>query len=331
MSRAICYCNNKNWLNDSDFLNASTAASSIRNHKEVRARVEDIVFKRVENLQIEDFIGKFGGIGKYEKDISIKHLTWDIFNAEEIPLAETTTSVNGKQIPVVIFAKFSKTIYGTPATIFKVKNKSTQENLAYIEIVRTYKQKGGNYYPENRCKSERESGSLRVEMFRGEYKYIDDQAIICLLTQIAMEVFSLEPDVRLEGCSVHSQGYVYEAAGFRSPYSSNDLYLDEIKAARAEKRLFPTYKDLTMLTFYIHKWLNFSGGTKFANKSDDGRTMCPAMVDFELNSDPLTWEEYIEKNRIFQNLKKGPILPKFINRDLSKLPELAELKLQRIK
>lgn len=58
-------------------------------------------------------------------------------------------------------------------------------------------------------------------------------------------------------------------------------------------------------------------GAKVINKNE-AQEIHPAMVDFELDAEPITWEQQIEKNRLLTEHENGPILPKFIKKDLSK-------------
>ncbi len=260
--------------------------------------------------------------------ISLKR---EIFNTEKVAkFGETKIMFNGKEIPVEIVSGFRYDFYGR--TYFYLKNQETTGNLGHIGFVREWKDKdtdkkwGFSYSSEldtgqpNQLQKEGRSLRFRVEDSLGQDRLNGDRPILRLLTQIAVEVFRCEPEVRLAVDSVHANGYVFATAGFRTEQndSKDNRVLDEIRKARnqQEKKVFPPYKDLSSYDVYMHKMDNYEE-TKFISKNQN-QEIHPALVDFVLDAHPITWEKQIENNRLLQDQGNGPILPKFIRKDLSK-------------
>ncbi|MBA3238152.1 MAG: hypothetical protein H0T62_07385 [Parachlamydiaceae bacterium] len=252
-------------------------------------------------------------ISSLTEKMNTNSLKREIFNTEKVAkFGETKIMFNGKEIPVEIVSGFDYDFYGR--TYFYLKNQETTENLGHIGFVREWKDKDTdkkwrlNYFSELEAGQPtqlyKEGRSLRfnVEDSLGQDRLTGDRPILRLLTQIAVEVFSCEPEVRLAVDSVHANGYVFAAAGFRTEIndSKDTRILDEIREARnqEEKMLFPPYKDLSSYDVYMYKMDNYKG-TKIINKNQN-QEIYPAMVDFVMDAEPITWEQQIDNNRFFK-------------------------------
>lgn len=190
------------------------------------------------------------------------------FNTQKVAkFGETTITFEGNEIPVEIVSEFGHSLNEdlhtySLHTYFYLRDKKTKENLGYIDF-------------------EREQHDLKIRIALAKDELIGDNRLIKrLLTQIAVEVFSCEPEVRLAANS--SNTFPFATAG--SPTAS------------------------------IHK-MNKSGvGTDFVTMTQE-KGIQPIIVDFELDAEPITWEQQIEANRLLTDHANGPILPIFIRKD----------------
>lgn len=263
-------------------------------------------------------------------------LGWRKFNNEKVvKFGETTITFEGEEIPVVVEAKFGFNSYRDDFSgdiHFCVMDTYRNNVLGKVKFIRKYKDENGSYNSEDTISKNpiltRENGRFTLE-FEDQLRRDElngDCPIMRVLLQIAMEIFSYEPEVELDIENRFAKGFAYEAAGFRS-YSDekHNFLLEEIKKHRNNGKVLPPDRNLKSYHVWMYKMNDSGMGTKFVNKSQDG-LISPALVDFELNAAPITWEEQIEKNRILKNHPGGPVLPQYIQRDLTKfIPDVRAL------
>ena len=167
-----------------------------------------------------------------------------------------------------------------------------------------------------------ESPKLYIEYFENKQLQQDstngDRPIMRLLTQIAVEIFQLEADNILEIGSTYCDADVYFAGGFADLYSGtkDDRIKYDIRTARDGNKLFPVIanRNFSGFTVYLGKSPTNSP-SQFVTKNEKDQEQ-PAMVDFDFDHPPITWEEQIKAHRLLP--EKGPILPKFFLQDLSR-------------
>jgi hypothetical protein len=250
-------------------------------------------------------------------------------NERGVKFSETKITFIGQEIPVEVKARFgswdkktfSKTID------FAIHQKNDPSMLGYFGIQRKWTLIKPNGLPDRDYSEEVGNAGKDVGTLENPRLYIryivnnvleqdstnGDRPIMRLLTQIAVEIFQLETDNTLV---IHSKDWdadIYIAGGFLYPHLSPDRIIGAIQAARADNKLFPAYRDVGSFDVYLEKSPT-NAVSKFV-KRNKGQEQ-PAMVDFDFDHLPITWEEQIAKNRLLP--EKGPILPKFFIHDLSR-------------
>ena len=119
-----------------------------------------------------------------------------------------------------------------------------------------------------------------------------------LLTQLAIEIFQRESENTIRIVSRHpAHTDLLIAVGFKSV--RNGKIDNEVQEVDRVRMLSGGYKP----DLYLIKALN-SDQTQFS--SPDGN---PALVNFQVNCEPITWEEQIRQNPLLSTTK-GQILPK---------------------
>jgi len=268
----------------------------------------------------------------YTDELKIPALpaSFDSLNKKGVILGKTKITFQGQEIPVEIRARFGSYDESTfsKRTVFGIYRQDDQSTLGHFGIQRSWTHIKPDCFPD-RDYSEGVVGAgidvgtlenprLYIEYFENPELQQDmtngDRPIMRLLTQIAVEVFQLEKDKRLEITSNHCHADVYVAGGFSKSYSSSNYLKNRLQKARDNNRLFPAYKDLTSFEVYLEKSPS-NPLTHFVTKNSENEEQ-PAMVDFDFDHPPITWEEQIAKNRLLP--EKGPILPKFFIDDLSR-------------
>jgi hypothetical protein len=278
----------------------------------------------------------------YTGEIEGSHLppSFNELNNRGVPIGETKITFCEAEIPVVIKAKFGTSDMGVNSpydfsakTILSIFRKNDQNAtvpslLGSIEIIRIWSQirPNGTYYPyysEAVWNAGKDVGTLQNRRLvsdlhdnLGQDSKNGDCPLMRLMTQIALEVFQLEPDKRLEITSHHCDADVFIAGGFSThrPSTFDAEIKADIRTAREANRLFPAYRDLGSFTVYIEK-SSSPALTRFVTRNEKDEEQ-PALVDFDFDHPPITWEEQMNTHRLLTTTK-GPILPKFFTRDPS--------------
>jgi hypothetical protein len=248
-----------------------------------------------------------------------------------VKLAETKINFEGQEIPVVVLAGFDSYDEKTfsTSTVFIVRRKDNESTLGYFCIEKRWTDKRPDgtelHYYENvvgNVVGTLEYPRLSIRQFQNLQLHQDsttgDRPIMRLLTQLAVEIFQLEAAKEiLEVGSQFCDADVYIAGGFAifNPELRRDNHIKrDIQTARANNKLFPEHRHLVQFTVYLGKSPT-NAVSQFVTWNERKEEV-PAMVDFSLDHPPITWEEQIAKNRLLP--EKGPILPKFFIRDLSR-------------
>jgi hypothetical protein len=140
-----------------------------------------------------------------------------------------------------------------------------------------------------------------------------DLPLHVLLTDIIMKIFMNEsfPRICVEASSC--QAYVFYAAGFYGDFNDT-FFIRTFQEARAVKKIFPPFKQLPNITFWLEK-SDFGFATSIVSRCRD--KISPALVDFTLSNDKITWEKRLAERMPLGDVT-GPILPEFHAKDLSK-------------
>ncbi len=271
----------------------------------------------------------------YTVELKISELpqSFKSLNERGVTLKETKITFQGREIPVEIKARFGSWNEKTFSnrTVFALHPKNDPSMLGFFGIERkwTHIKPDGNSnrdYSEGVVNVGKDVGTLEnprlyIQYFENRHFAQDstngDRPIMRLLTQIAVEIFQLEADNTLEIGSNHCDADVYFAGGFADLYSNkNDRIKRDIQAARDGNKLFPAIanRNLSGFDVYLRKSSNNSL-SQFVTRNEKDQEQ-PAMVDFDFDHPPITWEAQIAKNRLLP--EKGPILPKFFLHDLSR-------------
>jgi hypothetical protein len=169
---------------------------------------------------------------------------------------------------------------------------------------------------------------LVIEDIRDDFDHANSMLMLRLLTQIAVEIFQRETDTQLNFNTIYNQRYVLLSGGFSGGMAEDDTEeLAKVAEARANNDLFPDNEDLGGRIVSISKLPIEQEGTHLVSKKrnkDRQRIINPALVDFELGVAPITWEAQIQKKPLLNGT--GPILPKYMWRDLSKYEILSPIK-----
>jgi hypothetical protein len=253
---------------------------------------------------------------------------FESFDNKEIKLGETKIIFQGQKIPIDIKVRF----YWSATTAFSIYRQDNQSKLGHLILERKWLQKRPN------CRLDREFSELDandeqdietlsypklsiVDIHNPELQQDStngDRPIMRLFTQIAVEIFQLEANRTLEIRSNPRDADVYVAGGFAmlNPGLSENRIKHALQKARQENQLFPAIVEHGAFEFSVYLGKSSTNArTQFVTTNEKGQEQ-PAMVDFDFDHPPITWEEQIAKNRLLP--EKGPILPKFFIHDLSR-------------
>lgn len=269
----------------------------------------------------------------YDKKFEIKPLenSAATLNEKGVILCERKITFEKEEIPLEIKARFelNSNQKFNAKTEFYISRAGNEAILGYFRIFRKWSRTRPNgfydpMYFEYMHTPGKEVGVLRNRALSIDYIEVGkvwktsdgDRPILRLLTQLAVEILQLESDKQLEIGSNRSDAHVYFAGGFSDLHNPqrDDKVKGAILQARAAHKLFPDSKDLGSFTVYLSKSTS-NPATQFVIQ-DKNEQEQPAMVDFALGKDPITWEKYIQAHRLLP--EKGPILPRFFYQDLSR-------------
>lgn len=269
-----------------------------------------------------------------ELEISELPASFKSLNERGVKFSETKITFQGREIPVEIKARFGSWNEKTfsKRTIFALHQKDDPSMLGCFGIEKrwTHIKPDGHSdqrYSEGVVNAGKDMGNLEnprlyIQYFEnnrfGQDSTNGDRPIMRLLTQIAVEIFQLEAVNALEIGSNRSDADVYFAGGFASSYGGGraNRIKPDIQKAREENKLFPAIAARNLGGFDVYIGKSPSNPlTHFVTKNEKDQEQ-PAMVDFDFDHPPITWEEQIKAHRLLP--EKGPILPKFFVHDLSR-------------
>jgi hypothetical protein len=248
-------------------------------------------------------------------------LSFNLFVQRRIILSELTVVLENEAVPIKIVGHFNG--------IFDIDNykKRVLSDYLSFSIIPSDKPYRGTHDLLGRIAIQNKAGNILLVVNSDDYVGQDDTTgdipISRLLVQMIMEIFTRTNCNRVKATIENKTILVCAAGGMRNTRKDeNEHFLEDIKRARAKRKLFPIAGTL-LHNRYTHYqstqeiWKSEKrcpgAATHFVCGLTEDEQLIPALVDFELQGSPRTWEELIEKQPL---LGKGgtPILPELADR-----------------
>lgn len=208
--------------------------------------------------------------------------------------------------------------WGHEQTSFVVVNDS--QTVASLSICRLYKKPGKSGVFESRATSDMTERYLEVQWIKDETRIDKTRAAMRVITQVVMEIFQRDKDLRLDLTSGHDNGFVLVQAGFN--FVNQDQKTEDIKkqliASGIDRPEYPEYRDVGGFTMQILKRSAVVPHVTHFYTKDQHQVETPVAVMGSWRSEwkgqgKDTWESIISSSPILDG--QGPVLPEFWNHD----------------
>ena len=234
------------------------------------------------------------------------------YDVHAMPYLNIMSWVNGGEDIAEIYADNTR---------FIVLNEE-KKRIGEMNIRREYEHTNGDYDHEGRAKGKDITERyLNIEWMEDYKQGEKTRAVMRVLTQVAMEIFQRDKDLRLDLRTTHDTSYVQVQAGFDAVSRDHDK-AEDIKImlgnSGIEKTEYPPYKDEGVYDFQMFKRDNpNSGNTAFYTKAQDGTEtdvkILGAWRSEWAGQDKTTWESVISASPILDG--EGPVFPEYWNHD----------------